>query len=137
MIDLILFAGRIILVVLLYVFLFAAMSAGVGLVRGQRRDTAIWCVDVEKGSRAMRGLHVDVLGPVVVGRSPSSDIVIDEPYVSATHARFTIQGPALVLEDLGSTNGTMVNGHAIDQPVTLRDSDEVQVGDTVMRVSRQ
>lgn len=137
MIDLILFAGRIILVVLLYVFLFAAMRAGVGLVRGQRRDTAIWCVDVEKGSRAMRGLHVDVLGPVVVGRSPSSDIVIDEPYVSATHARFTIQGPALVLEDLGSTNGTMVNGHAIDQPFTLRDGDEVQVGDTVMRVSRQ
>lgn len=137
MIDLILFAGRLILVVLLYVFLFAAMRAGVGLVRGQRRDTAIWCVDVEKGSRAMRGLHVDVLGPVVVGRSPSSDIVIDEPYVSATHARFTIQGPALVLEDLGSTNGTMVNGHAIDQPVTLRDGDEVQVGDTVMRVSRQ
>lgn len=137
MVDLILFAGRIILVVLLYVFLFAAMRAGVGLVRGQRKDTAIWCVDVEKGSRAMRGLHVDVLGPVVVGRSPSSDIVIDEPYVSATHARFTIQGPALVLEDLGSTNGTMVNGHVIDQPVTLRDGDEVQVGDTVMRVSRQ
>ena len=137
MIDLILFAGRIILVILLYVFLFAAMRAGVGLVRGQRRDTAIWGVDVEKGSRAMRGLHVDVLGPVVVGRSPSSDIVIDEPYVSATHARFTIQGPALVLEDLGSTNGTMVNGHVIDQPVTLRDGDEVQVGDTVMRVSRQ
>jgi hypothetical protein len=137
MIDLILFAGRIILVVLLYVFLFAAMRAGVGLVRGQRKDTAIWCVDVEKGSRAMRGLHVDVLGPVVVGRSPSSDIVIDEPYVSATHARFTIQGPALVLEDLGSTNGTMVNGHAIDQPVTLRDGDEVQIGDTIMRVSRQ
>lgn len=137
MIDLILFAGRIILVVLLYVFLFAAMRAGVGLVRGQRKDTAIWCVDVEKGSRAMRGLHVDVLGPVVVGRSPSSDIVIDEPYVSATHARFSIQGPALVLEDLGSTNGTMVNGHVIDQPVTLRDGDEVQVGDTVMRVSRQ
>lgn len=137
MIDLILFAGRIILVILLYVLLFAAMRAGVGLVRGQRRDTAIWCVDVEKGSRAMRGLHVDVLGPVVVGRSPSSDIVIDEPYVSATHARFTIQGPALVLEDLGSTNGTMVNGHVIDQPVTLRDGDEVQVGDTVMRVSRQ
>ena len=49
MIDLILFAGRIILVILLYVFLFAAMRAGVGLVRGQRRDTAIRCVDVEKG----------------------------------------------------------------------------------------
>lgn len=137
MIDLILFAGRVLLVVLLYIFLFSAMRTGIGLVRGQRKDGAIWSVDVEKGVKSLRGLHVDILGPVVIGRSPSSDIVIDEPYVSASHARFTIQGPALVLEDLGSTNGTMVNGHIIEQPVTLRDTDEVQVGDVIMRVGRR
>lgn len=136
MIDLVLFLGRIILVILLYLFLFSAMRTGIGLVRGQRSDSAIWCVDVDKGPKQIRGLHVDVLGPVVVGRSPSSDIVIAEPYVSSVHARFTIQGPALVVEDLDSTNGTFVNGHHIDQPVTLRDGDEVQVGDTVMKVSR-
>ena len=137
MIDLILFAGRVLLVVLLYIFLVSVMRTGIGLVRGQRKDGAIWSVDVEKGVKSLRGLHVDILGPVVIGRSPSSDIVIDEPYVSATHARFTIQGPALVLEDLGSTNGTMVNGHLIEQPVTLRDTDEVQVGDVIMRVGRR
>ena len=137
MIDLVLFAGRIVLVVIMYVFLFAVMRTGIGLVRGQRKDAAIGSVDVEKGERYLRGLHVDMLGPVVVGRSPSSDIVVDEPYVSATHARFTLQGPALVLEDLNSTNGTLVNGHVIDQPVTLRDGDEVQIGDTIMRVSRR
>ena len=137
MIDLILFAGRVLLVVLLSIFLFSVMRTGIGLVRGQRKDGAIWSVDVEKGVKSLRGLHVDILGPVVIGRSPSSDIVIDEPYVSASHARFTIQGPALVLEDLGSTNGTMVNGHIIEQPVTLRDTDEVQVGDVIMRVGRR
>ena len=136
MIDLVLFIGRVLLVVILYVFLFAVMRTGVGLVKGQRRDSAIWAVDVEKGTRSMRGLHVDILGPVVVGRSPSSDIVVDEPYVSSTHARFTLQGPALVLEDMGSTNGTLVNGRPIGQAVTLREGDEVQVGDTIMRVSR-
>ncbi|MBR3328523.1 MAG: FHA domain-containing protein [Atopobiaceae bacterium] len=137
MIDLVLFAGRILLIALLYLFLYAAMRSGIGLVRGQRRDAAIWAIDVEKGSKLLRGLHVDILGPVVVGRSPSSDVVVDEPFVSATHARFTLQGPALVLEDLGSTNGTLVNGHLIGQPVTLRDTDEVQIGDTIMRVSRR
>ena len=137
MIDLILFAGRVLLVVLLYIFLFSVMRTGIGLVRGQRKDGAIWSVDVEKGVKSLRGLHVDILGPVVIGRSPSSDIVIDEPYVSASHARFTIQGPALVLEDLGSTNGTMVNGHIIEQPVTLRDTDEVQGGDVIIRVGRR
>ena len=137
MFDLILVAGLVLLVVLLYIFLFSVMRTVFGLVRGQRKDGAIWSVDVEKGVKSLRGLHVDILGPVVIGRSPSSDIVIDEPYVSASHARFTIQGPALVLEDLGSTNGTMVNGHIIEQPVTLRDTDEVQVGDVIMRVGRR
>ncbi|MCI1665850.1 MAG: FHA domain-containing protein [Atopobiaceae bacterium] len=137
MIDLVLFVGRILFVVLLYIFLFAVMRTGIGLVKGQRKDPAIWCVDVEKGPRALRGLHVDMLGPVVVGRSPNSDIVIDEPFVSATHARFTLQGPALVLEDMNSTNGTLVNGRPLTEPITLRDGDEVQVGDAVMRVSRR
>lgn len=137
MIDIVLFVGRIVLVVLLYLFLFAVMRTGIGLVRGQRTDAAIWCIDVEKGTKQLRGLHVDILGPVVVGRSASSDIVIEQPFVSATHARFTIQGPALVLEDLESTNGTLVNGHLISQPVTLRDGDEVQVGDVIMRISRR
>ena len=136
MIDLVLFFGRVVLVVVLYIFLFAVMRTGVGLVKGQRRDAAIWAIDVEKGARSLRGLHVDILGPVVVGRSPSADIVIDEPYVSSMHARFSLQGPAIVLEDMGSTNGTLVNGHAIAQAVTLREGDEVQGGDTIMRVSR-
>ena len=136
MIDLVLFFGRVVLVVVLYIFLFAVMRTGVGLVKGQRRDAAIWAIDVEKGARSLRGLHVDILGPVVVGRSPSADIVVDEPYVSSMHARFSLQGPAIVLEDMGSTNGTLVNGHAIAQAVTLREGDEVQVGDTIMRVSR-
>ena len=137
MIDLVLFIGRIALVAILYLFLFVVMKTGIGLVKGQRKDAAIWCVDVDKGPRNLRGLHVDMLGPVVVGRSQSSDIVINEPFVSSTHARLTLQGPALVLEDLNSTNGTLVNGRAIIDPVTLRDGDEVQVGDVVMRVSRR
>lgn len=69
-IDIVLFAGRIVLVALLYIFLFAVMKTGVGLVRGQRRDSAIWTIDVDKGPRGIRGIHVDMLGPVIVGRSP-------------------------------------------------------------------
>ena len=136
MIDLVLFVGRVLLVVVLYIFLFAVMRTGVGLVRGQRRDAAIWSVDVEKGTRSLRGLHVDILGPVVIGRSPSSDIVVDEPYVTSTPPPITRQGPARGLADRGATNRTLVNGHGIEQPVTLREGDEVQVGDTIMRVSR-
>ena len=132
-IDIVLFAGRIVLVALLYIFLFAVMKTGVGLVRGQRRDSAIWTIDVDKGPRGIRGIHVDMLGPVIVGRSPSSDIVVDEPYVSSSHARFTLQGPALVLEDLGSTNGIIVNGAKVKQ-AELDDGARIEIGSTRMLV---
>ena len=56
-IDIVLFAGRIVLVALLYIFLFAVMKTGVGLVRGQRRDSAIWTIDVDKGPRGIRGIR--------------------------------------------------------------------------------
>ncbi|MBQ6410654.1 MAG: FHA domain-containing protein, partial [Atopobiaceae bacterium] len=68
MIDLVLFAGRILLVILLYLFLFSVMRTVIGLVRGQPTDAAIWCVDVQKGPKQQRGLHVDMQGPVVGGR---------------------------------------------------------------------
>ena len=132
MIDIILFIGRIVLVAILYIFLFAVMKTGVGLVRGQRRDSAIWTIDVDKGPRGIRGIHVDMLG-----RSPSSDICINEPFVSASHARFSLQGPALVIEDLNSLNGTLVNGRPLVEPATLREGDEVQIGDVVMKVNRR
>ncbi len=137
MIDIILFIGRICLVIFLYIFLFTVAKTGIGLVKGQRTDASIWSVDVEKGPKNLRGLHIDMLGPVIIGRSPNADIMIPEPFVSGNHARLTIQGPALVLEDLGSTNGTLVNGHLIGQPVTLRAGDDVQIGDVVMRVNRR
>ena len=133
----VLIIGRILLVVALFLFLFAIMKTGVGLVKGQRSDAAVWSVDIIDGPADIKGAHVDILGPIVVGRSPGADIVLSGAYVSGRHARFTPQGPALVVEDLGSTNGTMANGRALVGPTVLHDGDLVQVGDTVIRVTRQ
>ena len=132
-----LFIGRILLVVLLFVFLFVIMRTGVGLVRGQRSDAAVWSVDIIDGADEVKGEHVDILGPIVVGRSPGADIVLPGAYVSGRHARFMPQGPALVVEDLNSMNGTLANGRAIVGPTVLHDCDLVQIGDAVMRVTRQ
>lgn len=136
-IKLVLFIGRIALVVILYIFLFVVMKTGIGLVKGQRKDSAVWCFDIDRGPDDLRGLHVDILGPITVGRGPDNNIVVNDSRVSAQHARFSLQGPALVLEDLNSTNGTAVNGRLIFEPVSLRDGDDIQIGDTFLRVSRQ
>lgn len=137
MASVVLFFGRILLVLMLFVFLFAIMKTGVGIVRGQRSDAAVWAIDVIEGPAEVVGRHVEILGPVIVGRSPGADIVLPGAYVSGRHARFSPQGPALVGEDLGSMNGTMANGHQITGPTVLHDGDVVQIGDSVMRVSRR
>ncbi len=134
MIDIILLIGRLLFVALLYLFLFAIMKTGIGLVRGQRKKDKGWSVMVEKGPKELRGVCINVRGPVVVGRSPGADIVIGASYVSSRHARFVLMGQNLFIEDLGSTNGTAVNGVYITDPTPLNNGDKVIVGDVTMRV---
>ncbi|WP_124060540.1 FHA domain-containing protein [Gordonibacter sp. Marseille-P4307] len=134
MIDVVLLAGRLLFVALLFVFLFAVMRTGIGLVRGQRKKERTWNLSVEKGPKELRGVSIVVRGPVIVGRSPNADIVIGAGYVSARHARFTLMGQNLFVEDLGSTNGTAVNGQLLSGPSALRNNDIVNVGDVAIRV---
>jgi len=133
-IDVVLLIGRLLFVALLYLFLFAIMRTGIGLVRGQRKKEKAWNLSVEKGPKELRGVSIVVRGPVVVGRSPNADIVIAAGYVSARHARFTLMGSNLFVEDLGSTNGTAVNGRLVEGPTALSNNDVVNVGDVAIRV---
>jgi pSer/pThr/pTyr-binding forkhead associated (FHA) protein len=63
-----------------------------------------------------------------VGRRPSSHLVISDPHVSQTHARIRRSSGAILIEDLGSTNGTFVNGEPIVGPLALRHGDIVRFG---------
>lgn len=134
MIDVVLLIGRLLFVAMLYLFLFAIMRTGIGMVRGQRKKERTWNLSVEKGPKELRGVSIVVHGPVVVGRSPNADIVIGAGYVSARHARFVLMGQNLFVEDLGSTNGTAVDGQLIEEPTSLVDGDVVTIGDVSIRV---
>jgi len=68
---------------------------------------------------------------LTVGRDPSSDIVINDPQVSRQHARIMRRGSLVVIEDIGSTNGTFVNGMRLTMPHTLANGDVVGLGDVV------
>jgi hypothetical protein len=69
-----------------------------------------------------------------VGREQGAGLVIDDGGVSRRHARFLDDDGTIVVEDLGSSNGTFVNGDRISSPVELAAGDEVQVGGTVLEV---
>jgi DNA-binding winged helix-turn-helix (wHTH) protein len=73
-------------------------------------------------------------GQNVIGRTDEADICVDRTEVSRCHAMITVQGTSAVIEDLGSKNGTYVNGRQIDGPTALNNGDEIWIGRSVARM---
>jgi hypothetical protein len=90
-----------------------------------RADTALLLLD---GRRL-------VVGPAgaTLGRSRQCDIVLGDPNVSRRHAEVRPRGGSWVLTDLGSTNGSRVNGRTVEHAEVLKPGDEIELGSTVLR----
>ncbi len=73
-------------------------------------------------------------GENVLGRDPGATVFVDDSTVSRRHARITVNGVEAVLEDLGSKNGTTVNGKPPAGPIALRHGDAVLVGSVLFTV---
>jgi two-component system, cell cycle response regulator len=71
-------------------------------------------------------------GEAVIGRGKRSEIELFDEGVSRAHARILSQGDHVWVEDLGSRNGTFVNGEKVDSKVKLADGDKIQVGRTTI-----
>ncbi len=81
---------------------------------------------------ASAGREIEVRRTIVVGRGEAADVTFDDDFASERHARFENQGGALFVDDLGSTNGTFVNGERIAERTGLVSGDAVRVGSTIM-----
>ena len=73
---------------------------------------------------------------VVVGRAPECEIVVDDELVSREHAMFLVDGDRVSLRDLGSHNGTFLNGAAVVGDVMVSDDDLVAIGRARLAVRR-
>ena len=71
---------------------------------------------------------------LTMGRAQDNDLVLDDPQASRYHARLVRQQNATVVEDLGSTNGTVVNGRRITKPHALQPTETIAIGGTVFSV---
>jgi pSer/pThr/pTyr-binding forkhead associated (FHA) protein len=80
------------------------------------------------------GRQTPLTGAVEIGRETSTGLPIDDEQASRRHARVEAQGDHAVVEDLGSTNGTYLNGQPIEGQRTLRPGDRLRVGLTVFEL---
>jgi pilus assembly protein CpaF len=69
---------------------------------------------------------------LIIGRDSSNSIAINDAEISRKHSRLSFQGGKYVIEDLGSTNGTFVNGQRLAGPVVLKPGDVVSLGEQIV-----
>jgi hypothetical protein len=85
---------------------------------------------VESAPGHQPGSRYDVSDGATLGRG-DVEIVLEDPFASSRHARIERQGGSVVLEDLGSTNGTYLNEELLSGPQPLHPGDRVRIGDSV------
>jgi FHA domain len=91
-----------------------------------------WLI-AERGGGLEEGRRFDLIGGLSIGRSKEADVRIDDRYASSLHARVFSREGRFYVEDMNSTNGTLLNGATLQGEAELIDGDHVQIGDTVFR----
>ena len=79
------------------------------------------------------GTQFDVSQGAMMGRSDAADINVDDPFASSAHARIFPRGEFMYIEDMGSTNGTYLNGRQVRGAEQLKMADVVKIGDSEYR----
>ncbi len=87
---------------------------------------------VVQGSR-IGELHELVSDRLVLGRHPSCEVVLENAVISRQHARMMRQGDSYVIEDLGSRNGTYVNGEKVSGLQLVKDNDRIRICDIILQ----
>jgi FHA domain len=85
---------------------------------------------VERAPGHDPGMIYDLGGDVVLGRGDRAEIRLEDPFASSRHARVYEQGNIVVIEDLGSTNGTFLNEELLQTVRPLHPGDRVRIGDS-------
>jgi pSer/pThr/pTyr-binding forkhead associated (FHA) protein len=104
--------------------LYSAASAGADVAHRSPQ------LVVERAPGHEPGMIYDVDGDLVLGRGERAEIRLEDPFASGRHARIFEQGNSVVIEDLGSTNGTYLNEEVLQSPRPLHPGDRVRIGDS-------
>ncbi|WP_125154010.1 FHA domain-containing protein [Clostridium rectalis] len=101
--------------------------------RNKRRLVGLEIVEPGNSINLKRGGVIPIQGEITIGRRNGNTFVLDDPYVSGHHARVYIRNNEYILEDLGSTNGTLVNQVKIHGKKHLKSGEIIKIGNTVLK----
>lgn len=100
---------------------------------GRVAATDAWLVALS-GAGLEVGERIDLFGGVTIGRGAEADVRIEDRFASTIHCRIRSRGNTYLVEDMNSTNGTLLNGAELRGEAELIDGDTIQIGDTEFRL---
>lgn len=164
MLQVVLLAGKFVLLIILYLFIYRVVRSSMrefqlsasgakrhhgpgavefsgagdhaGAARAAETRGMTWTLVVIKSPNLRQG-EIFAFAPgsrAVVGRSADMEIYVDDTFASSKHALFEAVGGVLKVEDLHSTNGTLVNGREVTGVRDLSEGDRIEIGETVFEV---
>ena len=113
----------------------ALHSAAEGLGPGRIEETEA-LLRVEQAPGLESGSAFDLVGGAVLGRGDAVDIHLEDPFASTNHARISWEGSTVMIEDLGSTNGTFLESSKLTEPMPVQVGSTLRIGKTVFELRK-
>ncbi|MBV7271600.1 FHA domain-containing protein [Clostridium thailandense] len=133
---------KIIIIGIIYIIIFLALrimykdikNGGRRVRPNSGKSFGLEIIEPGNNSNLRKGGVIPIRGEITIGRKSENLLVLDDPYSSGYHARIYLKNNDCIIEDLGSTNGTLLNGIRLEGREYLSSGDEIRIGNTSFRV---
>ncbi|KAJ53205.1 hypothetical protein BD780_003408 [Clostridium tetanomorphum] len=129
----------IVIIAIVYMVIFTALKImnkdikSNGKRRTRRKSVGLEIIEPGNSVNLKRGGVIPIQGEITIGRRTDNTFVLDDPYVSSLHAKVFIRNNEYIVQDLQSTNGTLVNNVKINGRKYLNSGDIIKIGSTVLK----
>lgn len=128
-----------IIIAIVYMIIFTALRIMNKDIKGgtrkksKKKTAGLEIIEPGNSYNLKKGGVIPLQGLITIGRKEDNTFMLDDPYVSGKHARIYAKSGDYIIEDLGSTNGTLVNDDEIKGKKYLETGDIIKIGNTVFK----
>lgn len=126
---------------IVYIIIFLALRIMYKDIKGgekkkytKKNAFGLEVLEAGQNSNLRKGGIIPVQGELTIGRKNTNNLILEDQFVSGSHARIFVRNTDYMIEDMGSTNGTKVNDQRLEERAVLRVGDEIEVGSAVFKV---